>query len=122
MRKGTRWFLSILILSIVVVAAYRYYDYVINENFVFQVNTFCNPSAENCFAAADSTNNDTSFGQTPYEKVSITERYAPVCLQEHTCTDFVCPQIPQGKGACSIKYCTNTGKIDGEICMTNLNQ
>ena len=117
MSKFSKNFFITIPLLIVVVIGYRYYQYIIQKNFILEVNTICNPQIENCFDAID----DLSFGQNPYEKVSVLAKYAPKCLEEHNCEGFSC-QAGLDTNFCLITYCSDETKVDGEECTNQNNQ
>jgi hypothetical protein len=113
MKRQTIYFFVILIALIFIVGGYRYYQYMVEKNFVLELNVICHPENENCFSSSDP---DINFGQNPYEKVEIIAKYAPKCLEEHTCNDFSClPSLDNGK--CKITYCSEAIKVDGEECV-----
>jgi len=115
MKKNIKYLILITPILFLIVSLYRFEQYMVNKNFVIDVNTLCDPSTENCF---DSTN-DLSFGQNPYKKVEIIARYAPKCLEEHTCESFVCPDNLNNPNDCIITYCSAETKVDGESCVND---
>ena len=102
-----------IILIILSVGGYRYYQYMIERNFTIEVNTICNPKINTCFSASD----DLSYGQNPYEKVTLTARYVPQCLEEHNCSTFSCPGVLEKSSICEIVYCSDNTKDDEEECI-----
>lgn len=83
---------------------------------MLEVGAPCNPEIEKCFVSDCSSEDDPECDLTPYKKVEILAKEAPSCLEEHSCESFGCNQIK----SCSITYCDNKSKEEGEIC-TNLN-
>ena len=90
----------------------------IDRNFILEINTICDSKANGCFSATDYL----SYGQNPYEKVTVTARYAPVCLEEHNCDSFSCPEVLQKDSICEITYCSNDNKDDGESGVGPINK
>lgn len=106
-----------MVLVIAAVVAYRYYDYVVERNFTLDVYTNCDPTAHSCFNLTDPSLGY-GFEDGPYEKVNITAKYAPACLEEHTCSSFSCAGISESK--CSITYCSADTLSDGEACTNTM--
>lgn len=107
----------ILIIGIIVLAviANRFYQYQIKQNFLLEVNTFCDPVTESCFVSDCSLEDDPECDLTPYKKVEVLAAGVPQCLQEHTCQSFSCDGLEQ----CSITYCSDETKEGGEGCINN---
>ena len=117
MNKLTKYFNIIILSIIVLVFCYRFYDYRIKENYFIEVNAPCDISTEKCFQSDGTANNDAG----PYKVVDILKKYAPDCLEEHSCQDFTCSVDSK---YCTIRYCdVNTNK-EGEKCVdsVSLNQ
>lgn len=118
MKKTTIYFFIIAFLLIFIVGGYRYHQYIIDKNFILELNTICNSEKENCFISSDPGIN---FGQNPYEKVYIIAQYAPKCLEEHSCDSFSCP-VSLDSSKCKIFYCSEDSKSDREECASpNIN-
>jgi hypothetical protein len=115
MKNNFNYVVIVFILIILIVGGYRYYQYINEKNFILEVNTICDSQTESCFDASE----DLSFGQNPYEKVSILAKYAPKCLEEHTCDSFSC-SAGLTANQCEVTYCSDDTKVDGEEC-TGLN-
>lgn len=117
MNKISKYFFVLVVLSLLCVIGYRYYDYIYKQNFLLDVNASCDPVKENCFVADCEPGPDCD--QTPYKKVEILAHNAPKCLEEHTCENFSC----DGIGSCNVTYCLADTLSDGEKCLgTNSNQ
>lgn len=112
MEKNTKYFLIALILLTLAIAGYRYDQYVVEKNFVIEVNTSCSVGELNCFVASCAAGEE-GCDKTPYKKVTIKDFEAPQCLEEHTCQDFSC----DGKASCSAAYCSEDSLADGEECL-----
>ena len=112
-KRDLNYLIVAIIFIIVFVGGYRYYQYMIERNFTIEVNMICDSQTKNCFTSS----NDLGYGQDPYEKVTLTARYAPQCLEEHTCDSFSCPSILEKSSICEVTYCSNDTKDDGEECM-----
>lgn len=110
-------FFIALILIVLAIAGFRFKDYYIDRNYILSVYTNCDASVNNCFVA-DPEFADQGFQAGAYEKVEITARYAPACLEEHTCQDFSCNQFPDN---CSVTYCSDDSIEEGEACSNALN-
>lgn len=108
-----RYFFALVIICISLIVGYRFHQYMVERNFVIEVNTTCDSKVENCFSASE----DLSFGQNPYKKVKIIAHYAPKCLEEHNCESFTCPNDVGNSSECEITYCSNDTKVDGEECL-----
>jgi hypothetical protein len=108
-----KYLIVTITIIILVVGGYRYYQYMVERNFIIEVNTICDPQKEVCFSATD----DMSYGQNPYKKVTLTARYASQCLEEHNCDSFSCPGVLEKSGICEITYCSDNTKDDGEECL-----
>lgn len=97
-----------IIVAIFIIASYRYNQYILDGDFILNVNVDCEQGEENCFDPSS----DSSFGDFPYKKVEIFSRNAPKCLEEHTCGVFSC----EGIKGCSVTYCSDETNLEGESC------
>jgi hypothetical protein len=111
MSKLSKYLFVIMLLALLVVVGYRYYEYVHMRNFLLDVNVSCKPAQESCFVA-NCNPADSECDTTPYKKVEIIAHDAPVCLEEHTCEDFSCDGIT----GCTITNCSAPSLSDGEKC------
>lgn len=112
--KYSKYFLSLLLLLLIVVLFNRYYDYVSNKNYIIKLNTVCDPEKELCFK---SESFDLNFGYENYKKITILARYAPKCLEEHSCESFSCPSELSSE-ECNIVYCEiDTIEDEAETCV-----
>ena len=118
MNKGTKLFLALIILATLLVVFNRYQQYIINRNFVLNIDTVCSPDIEKCFTMDCSPADDPECDDTPYKKVEILEINAPKCLEEHNCSDFACDP---GDILCSITFCSDNVLEDGEKCVESIN-
>lgn len=118
MNISSKYFLSLVFILFLVLTGYRYYQYMIERNFTLDINTICDSKVNSCFSASE----DLSYGQNPYEKVAVTARYAPVCLEEHNCDSFSCPSVLVKNSVCEITYCSDDTKEDGEECIGPINK
>ena len=114
MNKNTKYFLILIALILLVVTGYRYKEYVIDKNFLLKVNTSCNPETEKCFIADESLVDENS-DNPPYKKVEVMYRDAPLCLEEHDCTNFSCA-TGLNENECRVVYCSQDSLEDGEKC------
>jgi hypothetical protein len=112
MQRGAKLWIALFLAVICIVAWYRYDQYVVQKNFLLEVNAVCNPASEACFVADCSPTDDPFCDTTPYKKVEILASEAPACLEEHTCESFSCDGIER----CSITYCLDEIKEDWESC------
>lgn len=117
-KNNLSYFIAVIILIILLIGSYRYYQYMVERNFVIEVNTICDPQKDTCFSATD----DLSYGQNPYEKLTLTARYVSQCLEEHTCNSFSCPRVLEKSSICEVTYCSDDTKIDGEECVGPTNK
>ena len=115
MRNNFNYVILIITIIMFLTGGYRYYQYIIKQNYILEINTICDSNISNCFTSSE----DLSFGQNPYEKVNIVERYAPKCLEEHNCNSFSCP-LGLSSDLCEITYCSNDTKADGEECINKV--
>lgn len=90
---------------------YRYYDYFIAKNISLYAFTPCSPDIENCFISSEESAYF-EFQLEPYKKIEILDKYAPTCLEEHTCENFSCDGIE----SCIVTYCSEETLEDGEYC------
>jgi hypothetical protein len=118
MNRGVK-FIYLIILVVLIVGVYRYYQYIIQKNFLITVNTVCSSIEEDCFYA---TSTDVNFGQNPYKKVIILKNVSPKCLEEHDCDSFSCANISNDPHICSTTYCSDETKTDGENCLNQNNK
>ena len=111
---SSNFFIPFFLIIIVVICAYRYNDYVVNKNFLLVVNTSCN-TYENgrCFVSDCQGSSDCDI--TPYKKITIYAKVAPVCLGEHSCQNFSCTNTNN----CKTEYCLTENVSEGEICSNN---
>ena len=114
MKSGFRFPIVLPLFAILIVAVigFRYYEYVLNHNFVMNVYTACNPAIEQCFVSDCSPADDLSCPPGPYKKIEIRSSDAPKCLEEHTCKDFRCDGIV----SCTATYCSAETLEAGESC------
>ncbi len=110
--KSYMFFILLIACLVAAVTGVSYYRYVVERNFVIQVNTACNPSAEQCFISDCSPADDLSCPVGPYKKIDILDAGAPPCLEEHSCSDFTCGGI----ASCNETYCSSENLGDGESC------
>jgi hypothetical protein len=110
MNKFSKYFFVLIILSLICVMGYRYYEYIYLRNFLLDVNVPCDPTTEQCFVADCEPGPDCD--STPYAKVEIIAHDAPVCLEEHACESFSC----DGINSCNVTYCSADSLVDGEVC------
>lgn len=104
-------------LLILVIIGVRYNDYEMRRNFFLDVNTSCDAGSQNCFVSDCSPDSDPGCPPGPYEKIHISAKDAPGCLEEHACTDFSCGSIE----SCSVTYCSDDALEDGESCSVDSN-
>ncbi len=112
MGRNAHQLIFLFLLLVVAVCAYRYYDYVIQQHYTILANTACDPRTEACFLS-DCDPAVVGCDEKPYEKVVIEASVAPACVEEHTCTNFSCPQSDR----CAITYCDETTIAEGEYCV-----
>ena len=117
-KSNFNYLIFAIIITIMFVGSYRYYQYMIERNFIISVNTICDQQNESCFSSSP----DLSYGQNPYKKITLTANYAPKCLEEHNCDSFFCPSILEKSSICEITYCTDDTKEDGEECVGPINK
>lgn len=104
-------FLCLLGIIVVVIAGHNFERYYLAKDYPLHVFTACDPISHSCFIADEATA-DPTFQNGPYEKVEIGAAHAPSCLGEHTCSNFSC----DGISACSVTYCSESSKEEGETC------
>lgn len=76
------------------------------------IYTPCSPDSELCFV----TNEEDAyfeFQTKPYKKIEILDKFAPICLEEHTCENFTCHNIE----SCIETHCSDDTLEDGESCL-----
>lgn len=110
----THSFLIALAIFILIIIGYRYHQYIGEKNFILEVNTICSPETESCF----SPDTEGSFDEFPYKRVDILYGKAPKCLEEHTCEEFSCGDLPENQ--CQITYCSEDTLMEGEECFVNI--
>ena len=115
MNKKTKYFIYFAILITLVVIFYGYQQYIVDKNFLIDVNTVCNPKTENCFVSDCSPKTDSECDITPYKKIEVLDIYAPKCLEEHNCSVFSCDN--KNESDCSVTYCSSDTLEDGEKCL-----
>ena len=113
MKITTKYFLIFILCVGIIIVGYRYKQYVIDKDFILDVNVECNPSVEKCFVV-DCDSSDPACDSAPYKKVEIKYVYALLCLEEHDCQDFSCMGIENNY--CVIKYCSDSTLSGGEKC------
>lgn len=111
MNRNSKYPIIMLALLTLIVGGYRYYQYVVEGNFLLEVNMACDPQHEACFSPSA----DSGIGSGPYKKVEINAHYAPKCLEEHNCENFSCQNIPAGK--CTMIHCSDSTRTEGEECL-----
>ena len=114
--KKTIAFLATVLFLIVLVSFHNFVRYHINRDYELIGYTSCDQNFNNCFIS-DEKLIDFAFYTKPYAKVSINAKYAPDCLNEHTCLNFSCDGIP----SCVLSYCDAESTEPGEHC-TDVNK
>lgn len=114
MNRRPAYLITIVLFAILLVAAYRYQQYIVDRAFLLKADTACDLAAHSCFASNCSPADDPACDPAPYEKVEVLAHDAPACLEEHTCDAFIC----EGRRDCAINYCTADAVQDGERCTT----
>ncbi len=104
------FFVGLIILTVSV----RFYEYFIEKNIVLSAYTSCDPIREKCFIASKE-DAYYDFQTEPYKKIEVTDRFAPICLEEHTCENFSCDNIE----SCNIMYCSEDTLEKGESCVND---
>ena len=104
--------LPLFVVFIMCVVLFRYYDYVIQHNFVMDVNAPCDTSTEQCFVQDCSPTDKPDCPGGPYKKIEIKNADAPRCLENHQCQSFSC----DGIASCTTTYCSKDTLADGESC------
>lgn len=113
MQRLVKYLPTIIVFALVLlVAGYRYQQYVIERNFVIHVNAPCDGRQAKCFVSDCSPEDDLSCPAGPYKKVDVLSSIAPACLQEHTCEQFVCA----GLAGCEETFCSEDIVDAGETC------
>ncbi len=107
-------FLISIFVLVVMVFAYNFLHYYTAKEYPLYSYTSCDPSRDSCFEV-DPESENFAFYTEPYAKVDIIARYAPTCLNEHTCTNFTCIGI---EDHCTVTYCSDEVLEDGELCST----
>jgi hypothetical protein len=109
----SRNYLGLLLIFLVTVATVtRYADYVWAKNSMLTIYGPCDPETESCFLASEDMA-WTELQLEPYKKIEIKERYAPACLQEHTCETFSCNDLTD----CTETTCSEDTLEEGEFCV-----
>lgn len=97
---------------VAIIAGHNFERYHIFKDYPVHVFTACDTSIHSCFEA-DPATADPTFQTGPYAKVEMNAKYAPSCLDEHTCSNFTCDGIV---GICQVIYCSADSKETGESC------
>jgi hypothetical protein len=110
-------FLNIFLILLVIIAfGTRYADYVWAKNTMLSIYAPCDTSTESCFIAdKDSAWSDIQL--EPYKKITIREKYASSCLEEHVCEKFSCSNTPD----CIETLCSDSTLENGEKCTALVN-
>lgn len=112
MKKGYFTYLGIITTFLIFLAFFtRFADYVIEKNTVLSIYTTCDPVSESCFIS-DEDNAYFEIQLEPYKKIEVIEKYAPACLEEHSCSSFSCDGIE----SCSEVLCNDATTEEGEWC------
>ena len=115
-RKQRHYFGILMALLTLIAFGTRYFDYVWEKNTLIYVYAACDPTEESCFIVDNEDDAWLEFQLTPYKKVEIVEKYAPVCLEEHTCERFSCNNLE----TCEETLCSDDSLEDGESCTINI--
>lgn len=102
---------TLIILGVVFLQSF--YHYYHQKNYPVFSLISCDPSIDSCFIANEDTANF-FFAKNPYKKVVVSAKYAPICLDEHTCTDFKC-NVKDSK--CTITDCNENSIEESERCI-----
>jgi hypothetical protein len=106
-------FFLIFIATLVSIVTYHSFSrYFEKKEYSLYTYTKCDPELNNCFKGKKDSENFT-FYTDPYAKVTMTAGYAPNCLDEHNCQNFICPAKDSN---CIIKYCSDDNLEEGEEC------
>jgi hypothetical protein len=90
-----------------------FFHYYLNKNYPVFSLTSCDPHVDSCFIANEGSANF-PFAEKPYRKVEVVAKNAPLCLDEHTCTDFTCGA---GDSSCIITTCNSDSLEEGGHCV-----
>jgi len=106
-------FFILLAAAVLMIIGHNFWRYYAVRDFRVHAFIQCNPKEQKCFVANPDIA-DPAFQSNPYAKVDMLATNAPPCLEEHTCSNFSCEHV---LGACTISYCSDTSKEDGEECV-----
>lgn len=111
MNKLSKYFFVLIILSLLFVIGYRYYDYIYKRDFLIYVNIPCDPITEECFVS--DCQSEIDCDNSPYKKIEIMAYDVPKCLEEHSCKNFYCSVYNN----CNVTHCSDDTLIEGEKCI-----
>jgi len=109
---GKHFFFIFLTLLCALVVVASFYRFVIRHDYNVEYEAVCNPAEQACFEGTDENTGDTYF----YAKV---HKYVPDVPAEcgRSVSDCQAASIClPGDTDCSITYCSNTSKLDSEVC------
>ncbi len=112
MEKTQKYWLALFAIIVISVIGYRYYDYVVQRNFLLEVNVTCDPATDTCFVMDCVPAEDPFCDITPYKKVELLASEAPACLEEHACEAFSCG----ASESCTETFCSDDTREEWEIC------
>lgn len=111
MKLLSKYSLSIFLILVSLIVAYKYEQFVIVENYTIYAITPCDTDSNRCFIAKCE---EGDCDETPYKKVEILASIAPNCLKENSCGSFSCFETDAGH--CNEYYCSIDTLEDGEDC------
>lgn len=114
MDRKSKILLSILLILLVVSAAYKFYVFVIERDYVIAAEVSCDPSEEPCFVWNCSLE-DPECDQTPYKYITKNAKNAPVCdPYTEECNELVCEA---GEPECEYTVCSEETLSEEEFCL-----
>ena len=118
MDKKTKALLWSLVAVIVILVAFKYFEFYINKDYTFITQVDCDPATESCFQiiceeeGCDDSSGIIYYDGSPYKYVEMPASLAPMCLEDTTCPEFTCDQVGEG---CETYYCSEENIEDPEF-------
>lgn len=115
MDTKSKLLITLFIVAVLAVTAWKYYVYVIRHDFVVYDQIECDPSIESCFAY-ECEENDEECDNAPFKKIERSAMSTTPCPnhKEGACETVACSESEK---SCTEILCTEDALEEGETCV-----
>jgi hypothetical protein len=115
MDKRTKILIPLLIIFFIFSVGAKYYNFVVERNFIVTSEISCDLEIESCFVWDCDMESDPECDYTPYKYISKNAKNVPYCnpYEEGECAELSCDTNEQ---ECEITLCTEETVGEEEYC------